>query len=213
MLKSLISKLPNPLRSLAVRFDSSPIANSDQLTDFLQTRSAYVAQTSLYGYLKTRMGTSFRQYFEDDAFSQSIRVAAIKVYESCLADLTIFAVGLAASDADHPVAPQHARALACRCYEDALQRMLDSGDHIHISADAAQEFRHRVEGTDWGHAALRENAFSGSVRDLLRYAPVVDEFKELDGNIVSNSIRYRWQDVRRQLRKRLDLKGLASDRN
>ena len=88
MLKSLISKLPNPLRSLAVRFDSSPIANSDQLTDFLQTRSAYVAQTSLYGYLKTRMGTSFRQYFEDDAFSQSIRVAAIKVYESCLADLT-----------------------------------------------------------------------------------------------------------------------------
>jgi hypothetical protein len=38
---------------------------------------------------------------------------------------------------------------------------------------------------------------------LLRYAPIVDEFKELDREIVRNSIRFRWRDVRAQLRRRL----------
>ena len=112
MLKLLISKMPKPLKALAVRFDNSPIIEVEQLSDFLQTRSAYVAQTSLYGYLKTRMGTSFRQYFEDDAFSQSIRIAAIKVYESCLADLTIFAVGLIATDERSSIGIPGATALA-----------------------------------------------------------------------------------------------------
>ncbi|MEM7778451.1 MAG: hypothetical protein AAF732_22965 [Pseudomonadota bacterium] len=209
MLKTIISKLPKPLRALAVRFDNSPIAAIEPLADFLQTRSAYVAQTSLYGYLKTRMGTSFRQYFEDDVFSRSIRIAAIKVFLSCLADLTIFAVGLVVADEETSIGPEEAAELACSCFDRAMRRTLDDTDYEHVPKDAVEDFRLRAARTDWYLAAEGENAFAGSARDLVMFAPVIDEFKERDGSIVANSIRFRWQDVRRQLRKRLDAKGVA----
>ena len=59
--------------------------------------------------------------------------------------------------------------------------------------------------------AIGEAAFDGSVRDLIRFAPVVDEFKALDEEIVTNSIRFRWLDVKQQLKKRLNAAGVASD--
>ena len=48
----------------------------------------------------------------------------------------------------------------------------------------------------------------------MRLAPVVDELKEFDEPIVLNSVRFRWQEVRRELRKALDAEavlGRASD--
>ena len=81
-------------RSFGIRFDKSAIQNVDNLAEFVQTRSAYVAQTSLYGYLKTRMGTRFRQVFEDDKFLPSINKAKWQTYGACLSDLTVFAAAL-----------------------------------------------------------------------------------------------------------------------
>jgi len=56
-------------RAFAERFDRGPIENVESMTRFARTRAAYVAQTSMFGYLKTRMGTSFQRHFEDDEFS------------------------------------------------------------------------------------------------------------------------------------------------
>ena len=56
-----------------------------------------------------------------------------------------------------------------------------------------------------------EAAFAGSIDDLIRNAPVVDEFKALDAPIVRNSIRFRWRDVREELRRRLDAAAVAAD--
>ena len=67
-------------RIFGIRFDKSAIRNVDDLAEFIQTRSSYVAQTSLYGYLKTRMGTRFRQVFEDDKFLPSINKAKWRTY-------------------------------------------------------------------------------------------------------------------------------------
>jgi hypothetical protein len=47
-------------------------------------------------------------------------------------------------------------------------------------------------------------AFAGSERDLVRHAPVIEDFKRLDGEIVGSSIRFRWRDVREQFGKRVD---------
>ena len=81
-------------RTFSIRFDKSAIESIDSLAEFIQTRSAYVAQTSLYGYLKTRMGTRFRQVFEDDTFLPSINRAKWRTYGACLSDLTVFAAAL-----------------------------------------------------------------------------------------------------------------------
>lgn len=204
-----MSRLPKPLRALAIRFDKSPIETVDGVTEFVRTRSAYVGQTALYGYLKTRMGTKFRQYFEDDVFSKSIREAAIKVFVSCLADLTIFAVSLAGKE--NALTPEESAALARRCFHDAINRTLPDEDREQIPVDLLTRFDGRIATTDWASAAIGESAFAGSARDLVRFAPVVDEFKTLDRDIVSNSIRFRWRDVRQQLRKRMNCDAVCAD--
>ena len=44
------------------------ISNLDELETFIQTKSAWVSQVTLYGYLKTRMGTRYVLHFENDIF-------------------------------------------------------------------------------------------------------------------------------------------------
>ena len=205
----LLSRLPASLGSLRERFDTRPIASIEELVHFVHTRSAYVAQTSLHGYLKARMGTSFRYFFTDDEFSRSIRIASINVFLSCLADLTVFAVATAARG--NGVDSRTAAALAEHCYRDAARRCLDPGDWRHVRDEPERGFAARATLTNWHAAAERGNAFSWSPRDLVRMAPVVDEYRERDEEIVTNSIRFRWQDVRRQFRNRAEPASLWAD--
>jgi hypothetical protein len=64
--------------------------------------------------------------------------------------------------------------------------------------------RARIALCDWPSVADDETPFSESPAALVRHAPVVDEFKQLDEPIVRNSVRFRWQEVRRALRRDLD---------
>ena len=205
----LLSRLPAPLGSLQERFDTRPIDTVEALTHFVHTRSAYVAQTSLHGYLKARMGTSFRYFFSDEEFSKSIRIASINVFLSCLADLTIFSIATAARG--KAADSKTAAALAEHCYRHAAHRCLDPSDWQHAPDDVESMFAARAALTNWLAASEGETAFSRSARDLVRMAPVVDEFKDADDTIVTNSIRFRWQDVRRQFRKRADPNCLWND--
>lgn len=209
MLSSALSRIAQKWSRFSERFDRGAIDDVAKLTRFVQTRASFIAQSSLYGYLKTRMGTSFRKYFEDDAFSQSIRASAIKVFVSCLGDLAIFAAATTSrrsslSDAD-------ATELAITCFDASIARYLSGKDLVQAPPDAFVTFRRRAEQTTWSHAAEGENAFLGSAEDLLRYAPVIDEYKALDHESVRNSIRFRWRDTRAELRERIDASSVAND--
>jgi hypothetical protein len=78
-------------------------------------------------------------------------------------------------------------------------------------ADALTDFVARSAATHWASSVEGVAAFAGSENDIIRFAPVVDEFKALDREIVSNSIRFRWRDIREQLRKRIDAEGVCDD--
>ncbi|MEK9661012.1 MAG: hypothetical protein VW644_04650 [Alphaproteobacteria bacterium] len=195
---------------LGERFDRSPLGDAGALARFCRTRAAYVAQTSLYGYLRTRMGTEYRRHFEDDAFAASMRIATAKLFASCLADLAVFTVATAARDGNLPEAECVALAAYVyrTAYADGMADVLP--DEAPDREAAFAGFDARLAGTDWAAAADGEAAFSGSAADLVRYAPVIDEFKRYDGEIVRNSIRFRWRDVREQARKRIDGAALAA---
>ena len=66
------------------RRDKGPIDSPEKLNQFVATRSAFIAQKTLYGYLKTRMGTSYPRMFEDDVFVSSINIAKMHVFSACL---------------------------------------------------------------------------------------------------------------------------------
>ena len=64
-------------------------------------------------------------------------------------------------------------------------------------------FKTRLAKTNWSTAAEGENAFLTSPTDLLRFAPIADHLKALDEEIVVNSTRFRWRDIRNQLKSRV----------
>ena len=194
---------------LSERFFPHPIDGVERLARFVGQRSAYVAQTSLYGYLKTRMGTKFPVHFQDPAFAASIQAAAVRLFASCAADLTVHAVGGGGRARARP--RRRRRRWRAHCYGRALGHGLENVEAGAVAAAAEAAFAARVDVTVWTSAARGEAAFAGSVEDLLRFAPVVEEFKDLDRPIVRNSIRFRWRDVRAQLARRLDAAAVGAD--
>ena len=68
----------------------SKIQNLDQLEEFIQTKSAWVSQVTLYSYLKTRMGTRYVLHFDNDEFMKSVNKAKWNIYAVALQDLTFF---------------------------------------------------------------------------------------------------------------------------
>lgn len=193
---------------LAERLDQSRIDNLPVLVRFIHTRSAYVAQTSLYGYLKTRMGTQYRSIFEDDTFAGPLNLAKWQIYAACLSDLSVFAIATVVSgqDVDAEVAEQ----FAARCFSAAIDDTFDDCAIAGLADESLIEFLSRLKSVDWENAARMENAFTVSPEVLAVCAPVIDEFKELDREIVMNSIRFRWRDVREQFRKRVDSGSLLA---
>ena len=67
------------------------IKNFDDLENFIQTKSAWVSQVTLYSYLKTRMGTRYVLHFDNDEFLKSVNKAKWNIYAVALQDLNLFA--------------------------------------------------------------------------------------------------------------------------
>jgi len=66
------------------------LASLDDLEYFIQSKSAWVSQVTLYSYLKTRMGTRYVLHFENDEFMKSVNLAKWNIYAVALQDLTFF---------------------------------------------------------------------------------------------------------------------------
>ena len=77
-----------PIKKFTNKFRS--ISSKKDLKNFIQERSAHVTQTTLYGYIKTRIGTRYALMFEDEIFSRSINLAKWNIYMAALSDCTLY---------------------------------------------------------------------------------------------------------------------------
>lgn len=188
-----------------------PIENQTKLEEFLTTRASYVAQVSLYGYLRTRAGMRYPELFDDDPFVVSVNIAKWQIWLACLSDLAVYAGGLLRQ---HPQADNEKVATLM---QDAVNHVLqETGIPAEAGPDfaaAAQHVRQRIATCDWRTITDDEMPFTESPAALVQWSPVVDDLKQLDEEIVRNSIRFRWQKVRRELRNTLNtaaVLGLSS---
>jgi hypothetical protein len=183
-----------------------PIDSLAALSGFLDERASFVAQTSLYGYLRTRAGMRYPELFDDDPFVATINVAKWHLWLDCLSDISVYAGSRLAQQTPREL-PQVARLMV-----EAVDRVLAKAGS---PAEAGSEFaahaervRHRVARTDWLAVGPDEAAFTESPAGLVHYAPVMNELKQLDEEIVRNSVRFRWQQVRRDFTEYLDSHAL-----
>ena len=68
------------------------IKSIKELSEFIQKKSSWVSQVTLYGYLKTRMGTKYVLMFDDEIFLSSINKAKWNIYVVALQDLTLYTI-------------------------------------------------------------------------------------------------------------------------
>lgn len=185
-----------------------PIVDRAGLGRFLDTRAAFVAQTSLYGYVRTRAGQRYPELFDDEPFVAAMNIAKWQIWLACLSDLAVFAGGrLAAGDpALAPSAGRLVQAVVAQVLEGVAVPP-DAGSDFLAGADAV---RARLAACDWAAVGEAEAAFVESPPALVRWAPVVDDLKQVDEPIVLNSVRFRWQEVRRDLQALLDREALLA---
>ena len=180
----------------------APIQDQEALAEFLNTRASFVAQTSLYGYLRTRAGMRYPELFDDDPFVISINIAKWQMWLACLSDLAVYAGGLLMKN------PQAKEKEVANLMKDTVNNILtdigqpeDAGDKF---VESAEQVRNRLALCEFQSIGDNEQAFSHSPQALVDWAPIIDELKKLDEDIVINSVRFRWQKVRQDLRQALD---------
>lgn len=185
-----------------------PIDTPAALAAFLQTRASFIAQTSLYGYLRTRAGMRYPELFDDDAFVAGINIAKWHVWLDCLSDIAVYAGSRMAQEA-----PRDTLRIAAMM-ASLVERILEETG---VPDEAGDEFvahaarvRDRVARIDWLAVGDQEAAFSESPAGLVRWAPVKDDLKELDEEIVLNSVRFRWQEVRRDFLRYLETPAILA---
>jgi len=191
------------------RREVHPIDSSAELRRFVSTRASLVAQKTLYGYLRTRIGMRYPEVFREPAFAHSINIAKLHVYAACLSDLSIHAVGRALADPRFD--DEARRALAMACLRTGLDDNAGSFVAEFSRDDAEHAHQARLAVVDWARAGSGRESFGTSPAALVRWAPIAPELKRLDEGIVENSIRFAWQEVRADLDRRLDADAIAAE--
>ena len=172
-----------PVEKVTSYFKS--INSKKDLQKFIQQRSAHVTQTTLYGYLKTRIGVKFTAMVEDDVFSKSINIAKWNIYMTAIADCAFYVFS-------YLIAEKNLKENDCKeIYLDIIENEKENGLTDEIYQRAKQEFLNRYDKIDFKKHYL-ENPFKESCLALYNWAPIADELKTLDKEIVLNSMRLKW---------------------
>jgi len=178
---------------------AEPLRSLDQLIAYTEKQAAFVSQVSLYTYIKTRAGTQYPKLFENQTYLVSMKMARWHIFGAAVADLAIFYGGLMVSRGE--ASPKQAKNLADRI----IDGILSGYDQDDISP---QEFdamiargKARSDVAAWIDMADGANAFQSSADALIRWAPIADELKAQDEEIVRNSIHMRWIGIRREIKE------------
>jgi len=175
-----------PVKKLTNRFKS--INSKEDLQKFIQERSAHVTQTTLYGYLKTRIGTRYAIMIEDEKFAQSTNIAKWNIYVAAISDLTFYVFSYLIDKKN--LKQNDAEEVFINIINDESKNGLDKK----IYDNAKNEFTIKVKTVNW-HKYYLENPFKESGLALYKWSPIADELKILDKEIVLNSIKLKWNLV------------------
>jgi len=170
------------------------IKNLDDLERFIQTKSAWVTQVTLYSYLKTRMGTKYVLHFDNDVFMSSVNLAKWNIYSVALQDLTFFTFSYLKVSSNYQNIDQ-AREIFAKILDDEISNKMP----LDIIDEAKKSFNERFQSLDW-EVYYKDLPFNPSALSLYKWAPIAEELKNLDRKIVLNSMILKWDIIKREFK-------------
>ena len=173
------------------------IKNVDDLETFIQAKSAWVTQVTLYGYLKTRMGTRYVLHFENDEFMSSVNLAKWNIYAVALQDLTFFTFSYLKAN-HHYNETNNAQELFLKILDDEISNKMP----LDIVEKAKKNFNERYQNINWENY-YNDLPFNLSALSLYQWAPIAEDLKILDRKIVLNSVILKWDIVKKEFNERV----------
>ena len=171
------------------------IKNIEDLKEFIQKKSAWVSQVTLYNYLKTRMGTKYVLHFDNEVLLGSINKAKWNIYAVALQDLTFFCFSYLNVFFDYQDIDK-----AKVIYENILDDEKLNGMPLDIIEKGKKNFDERLKKINW-KTHCDNLPFNDSALSLYEWAPIADELKTLDRKIVLNSMILKWDNIQNEFIK------------
>ena len=175
------------------------IKNFNDLENFIQSKSAWVSQVTLYNYLKTRMGTRYVLHFENDKFMSSVNLAKWNIYSVALQDLTFFSFSYLKVNFNYTEFSK-AREIYFNILDDEVSNKMP----IEIIKNSKETFDERLKNINWDEYLI-DHPFNPSALSLYKWAPIAEELKTLDRKIVLNSMILKWKNIEKEFKKLIDL--------
>ena len=174
------------------------IKNLDELEQFIQKKSAWVTQVTLYSYLKTRMGTRYVLHFDNDIFMSSLNIAKWNIYSVALQDLTLFTFSYLKVNFNYQNIDQ-----SKEIFSKILENEISNKMPVDIIEEAKKTFNERVQNINW-EIYYKDLPFNPSALSLYKWAPIAEELKTLDRKIVLNSMILKWDIIKKEFEKLIE---------
>ena len=168
------------------------IKNLDDLENFIQTKSAWVSQVTLYSYLKTRMGTRYVLHFDNDEFMESVNKAKWNIYAVALQDLNFYVFSYLKVNHNFQDV-EKAKEIFIKILDDETSNNMP----LKIIEEAKKNFEKRSKVINWENY-YNDLPFNPSALSLYKWAPIADELKNLDRKIVLNSMILKWDIIKKE---------------
>ena len=171
------------------------IKNIDDLKSFIQKKSAWVSQITLYSYLKTRMGTKYVLHFDNEELMSSINKAKWNIYSIALQDLTFYTLSYLNVYYNY-----NETSKASEIYEKIINNEITNGMPEEIALKGKEKFKERLQKINWKEY-YKSWPFNESALALYEWAPIAEELKTLDRKIVLNSMILKWENIQEEFIK------------
>ena len=175
------------------------IKNINDLKSFIQKKSAWVSQVTLFNYLKTRMGLKYVTMFDDEKFLSSINKAKWNIYSVALQDLTFFSISYINVFNNYKDV-----AKAKEIYIEILNDEIKNGIPEELIIRGQKTFNERLQKINW-QTYYKSWPFNESALALYEWAPIADELKTLDRKIVLNSMILKWDNIKEEFEKLISI--------
>ena len=174
------------------------IKNLNELEHFIQTKSAWVTQVTLYNYLKTRMGTRYVLHFDNDVFMSSLDIAKWNIYSVALQDLILFTFSYLKVNFNYQNIDE-----SKEIFSKILENEISNKMPVDIIEEAKKTFNERCQNINW-EIYYKDLPFNPSALSLYKWAPIAEELKTLDRKIVLNSMILKWDIIKKEFEKLIE---------
>ena len=168
------------------------INNYQDLKDFIQKKSAWISQVTLYGYLKTRMGAKYVLMFEDEIFLGSSNKAKWNIYAVAIQDFCLYSISYL-KDVYQKHDTEKAREIFLEILSDEEKNQMPTD----VLEKNKKEFDERLSKIDW-EKHHKDLPFNNSALALYDWSPIAEELKTLDRKIVLNSMILKWDNIKKE---------------